>query len=78
MTTEHVYKKFPNDIGVIRELLDEDATFREICDDYEEICTWLAGHCNSEVRSSNECYHALEVMRDLEDEILKVLKAKGF
>ena len=76
--TEHVNRKFPNHIECIREFLDKDATFREICEDYEEMCTWLACHCRLEGRPSEECDTAREIIRDLEDEIEKVLKDRGF
>jgi len=44
MKAEHVFRKFPNHIEAIRILLQEDASFREMCADYEEICTWLDTH----------------------------------
>ena len=76
--TEHVYRKFPNDIEGIRELLDKDATFREICADYEEMCTWLDGYCCSQGRPSKECDIARELIRDLENEIIRALRDAGF
>ena len=76
--TDHVYRKFRNDTDAIRELLQKDATFREICADYEEICTWLAYHCRSEGPPSEECDRARELMRGLEDDINKVLREAEF
>ena len=76
--TEHVFRKFPNDIKGIRELFARDATFREICGDYEEMCTWLDDYCHLHGRPSEECDTAREIIRDLEDEIEKVLKDRGF
>ena len=76
--TEHVYGKFPNHIGDIREFLQKDATFREICADYEEMCTWLACHCRLEGSPSEECDAAREIIQGLEDEIEKVLEDRGF
>ena len=75
--TEHVFRKFPNSIEDIQTLLEKDATFREVCDDYEEMCTWLEDYCRSQGRPSEECDHAREVIRDLENEINLVLKNAG-
>jgi uncharacterized protein YdcH (DUF465 family) len=75
---DHVYRKFPNHIEAIQSLLQKDATFREICADYEKMCTWLDLQYRSENRSNNECDIAREVIRELEDEITEVLKSRGF
>jgi uncharacterized protein YdcH (DUF465 family) len=75
---EYVYRKFPNYIKTLQALLQKDATFREICADYEEMCTWLDLQYRSEDRSNNECDIAREVIRELEDEITEVLKSTGF
>ena len=75
---DHVYRKFPNHIEAIQSLLQKDATFREICADYEEMCTWLDLQYRSEDRSNTECDIAREVIRELEDEITEVLKSTGF
>ncbi len=74
MRTDHIYIKFPNYIGAIQALLPKDATFREICEDYEEICTWLDDCCRSQDRPSEECDHARAIIRDLEEEINQVLR----
>jgi ABC-type oligopeptide transport system substrate-binding subunit len=71
---EHVYRKFPNYIEAIQARLQKDATFREICADYEEMCTWLDDYCRSQGRSSEKCDIASEVIRELEDEINQKLK----
>ena len=78
MMTDHIYKKFRNNIDAIRTILQKDPTFREICADYEEICTWLAYHCRSEGPPSEECDRARELMRGLEDDINKVLREAEF
>ena len=70
--TDYVHKKFPQYVGCIQSLLQHDATFREICGDYEEICAWLDHHRT--VRPPEECDRARAVMRDLEGEITRVLK----
>ena len=76
--TDHVYRKFPNYLEAIQALMQKDANFREICADYEEIYTWLKDCCRLQDRPSKECDHAREVIRGLEDEIIKVLRDAGF
>ena len=76
--TEHLFRKYPGSIKAIQLLLQKDATFQEICDDYEEICTWLQGYCCSQDRPSKECDHARELIRALENEIEKALRDDGF
>ena len=71
---EHVYRKFPNHIEAIQALLQTDATFEEICADYEEICTWLTSQQESTVLSTEEIEHARELIQELEDEINKMLR----
>ena len=72
--TEHVYRRFPDHVEVIQALLQRHGTFRDICTDYDEICAWLDHYCSTIGRPSEECDHARQVMRDLEDEINNVLK----
>ena len=74
--TDFVFKKFPNHTEAIQSLLQRDATFREICADYEEMCTWLACQEHPEGRPAEESNRAREVIRALEDEINKVLTDK--
>lgn len=76
--TDHVYRKFSNHVESIQALLQKDATFKEICADYEEICAWLAAHCRSAIEPSEECDRARELIRELEDEIDKALEDAGF
>ena len=66
------------DIEGIKALWQKDTTFRDICADYEEICTWLDDYCRSQGRPSKECDHARETIRNLEDEMKKVLKDAGY
>ena len=75
--TDQVYRKFPDHIEGIQALLQKDTTFREICADYEEICTWLHDYYRSKGRPSKECDFARELIRDLEDEITEVLRSAG-
>ena len=74
MNAEHVYRKFPEHIDAIKALLEKEGTFREICADYAEICTWLDDYCRSQGRPSEECDHARQLIRDLEVEIVQVLR----
>ena len=76
--SDHVYRKFPDHIEAIQALLQKDAIFREIYADYEEICTWLASENLAERRPSEEYDHARQLIRELEVEIMHVLKDKGF
>lgn len=69
-----LYKRFPDHIMAIEELRKKDATFREICADYEETSAWLADYCCSEGIASHRCDHARELIGDLEDDIIKALK----
>ena len=78
VVSDHVCRKFSNHVEAIQALLQKDATFREICDDYEKVCTWLDGYCHSSGRPSKECDHARELIRDLEVEIIQVLRNAGF
>ena len=77
MNADHVYRKFPNHIEAIQYILQRDATFREICDDYAEVCTWLDNYCRSQGRPSTECKHAQQLMRELEVEIVQMLRDAG-
>ncbi len=76
--TDHIHRKFPDHIKGIQALLQKDATFREICDDYEEISNWLASHDRSELHQSKEYGHARELIRNLENDIKRVLREHGF
>ena len=63
--SEQVFTKFSSQRESIRALLQKDVRFREICADYEEICTWLAALDYS--ASSEEQSRARELIRDLEE-----------
>ena len=69
-----IYRKFADQIDSIQTLLKTDATFEEVCADYEEIFTWLASQQESTVLSTEEIEHARELIQELEDEINKMLK----
>ena len=72
--TDHVHRKFSAHTREINRLLQANAVFREICADYEEICTWLSNHCRSKGLRSVDCEIACELIQDLEDEIDKALR----
>ena len=74
--TDHVYRKYPDYAEAIRALRNKDSDFSEMCDDYDEMCTWLTiqGHCIDP--HSEECVDAQEIVRDLEDEIIKRLEER--
>ena len=57
----------------IQALLQKDATFREICADYEEASALLTDICNSEGLASEKFDLARELVKDLEDEIMGAL-----
>ena len=72
--SDHIYRKFADQIDSIQTLLKTDAAFEEVCADYEEICTWLASQQESTVLSTEEIEHARELIQELEDEINKMLR----
>ena len=72
--TDHVYRKFADQLERIQALLQEDAAFAEMCADYEEICTWLGSHSRTQGASTDECDHARNLIRDLEIEISSALR----
>ena len=74
--TDHVYRKYPNLRAEIQALRNQDAGFGQMCDDYEEMCTWLAARSAAAGPSSEDVTHAREIIRDLENEITKKLKEK--
>ncbi|MDJ0957958.1 MAG: hypothetical protein QNI91_13905 [Arenicellales bacterium] len=73
--SDYVYRKFPLLTEAMQALRAKDATFREVCTDYEEICTWLAARDDGSADADPKEYvDAQEVKLDLEDEILKLLE----
>ena len=76
--TDHVYRKFSHQFEGIQALMQMDATFREICADYEEVRTWLACQDCPEGPSLLEITRAQELVKDLEDDIQKALRDAGY
>jgi hypothetical protein len=71
--TDHTYKKFPDRVAEIDALIQVNATFAEICADYEEMSAWLMNHCSSHSQACEECFSAMEIIKDLEAEIRQAL-----
>ena len=76
--TAHVCRKYFNHTKAIRALRDTDASFNEMCNDYEEMCTWLAAQNCLTDSLSEECTHAREIIRDLEAEIKTAQMEAGY
>ena len=73
--SDYVNRKFPQLSDAIRAFEAKDATFREVCGDYEEICTWLAAQDDRPPAPDPEEYaDARKLKQDLEGEILKLLE----
>lgn len=70
----HIQKKFPEQQLLIQDLLQENEMFAEICANYEEICTWLAGRASKEELTSEEYSIAQDLIRELEDEIIAAVE----
>ena len=78
MGFKHIYNKFANHSETIQLICQRDAIFREIYEDYTEVCAWLEDYCRRVGRPSRECDHARQLLRELEVEIMQVLKNAGF
>ena len=76
--TTHVCRKYPSHTKAIRALRDTDASFNEMCNEYEEMCTWLVAQNCSTDSLSEECIDAREIIRDLEAEIKTALMEAGY
>ena len=72
--TDPVYRKFPDSADAILALRNKDSDFSQICDDYDEMYTWLATQGHTTDPKSAECVKAKEIIQDLEDEIIKKLE----
>ena len=74
--TDHVCRKYPDYAEAIRALRNKDSDFSEMCDDYDEMCTWLTEQSHSLEPHPKEYVDAQEIVRDLEDEIFKKLEER--
>jgi hypothetical protein len=70
----HLQKKFPKRYEHIEALLQKSRVFEDLCGDYEEICTWLTSHKRTVGHTEQELNYAREIIRDLEDDIIRALK----
>ena len=71
--TDHLFKRFANRIETVKKLLESNEDFREICSDYEEICTWIAFQEKYSVPRS-QIERARETSESLEKEITRALE----
>ncbi len=78
MGSKYVHNKFTTHSETIQSICQRDATFREICEDYAEVCAWLEDYCRRQGRPSEECDHARQLLKELEAEIMQVLRDAGF
>ena len=72
---DRVHSRFPERIESVNELFRTSRTFREICTDYHDISAILDRNCPSERSFPEVCRHARELSGELEEEILRALKA---
>ena len=70
---EHIQRKFPNRFQQIRSLAQRNREFEDICNDYEEISTWLSNQGRTGKSTKKELDRARELIKDLEEDIIKVL-----
>ena len=71
---DHLYQRFPEKAESIQAFRAKDATFGEVCADYETISAWLATHDCPETLDLENLADARELKRALEDEILELLE----
>ena len=69
--TETVRRRFPDHVEKIEELYGASPTFREVCNDHEEIRNVVQNRCQT-----GACDYAREVLEELEQEILESLEGK--
>ena len=78
MSGEYVAGRFTANLENIRALMERDAGFRQVCEDYESVSTWLTHHCRSQARTDQEYARARDVSRELEREIEHALRRAGY
>ena len=72
-----VLERFPEWSERITQLTQSDATFGEICSDYEELADWLAAHGCNDCTPECECVANRQLLAELEAEFLRALQASG-
>ena len=70
-----VLERFPEWSEWIAQLTQSDATFAEICADYEELAIWLAAHSNDDCTPESVCAENRQLLAELEIEISQNLQA---
>ena len=70
----HLQRKFSRHLKRIETLMQRNADFEDLCNDYEEMCTWVASQEKRDDHTDQEVQYSRELIRDLEDDIMKVLK----
>ncbi|MGI9570126.1 MAG: hypothetical protein ACR2PH_10425 [Desulfobulbia bacterium] len=76
--TDHIKRKFNTHLTTIEALQQSNAIFSELCEDYEEICTWLAARSSEVEMTTEEQRLARELIRELEIEIEKTISNVTF
>lgn len=74
---DHILRNFPEHEKQIRELVQNNAAFCELCNDFEEISIWLVSQTQQHIRSDEEMVIARELKRDLEEDIVQLLEREG-
>ena len=74
---DRVCRRFPSNIETIQSLIKSDPIFREICEDYDEMITWVERYCAAADPNNQACDHAREVILGLEDEIIQALEPEA-
>ncbi len=69
-----VLERFPEWSERITQLLQSDATFAEVCTDYEELANWLAAHSHDDCTSKSACLANRQLLAELAEEILETLQ----
>jgi hypothetical protein len=70
-----VLERFSEWPELIEQLTQRDATFAEMCADFDELANWLAVHSHDGCTPEPECAANRELLAELEAEILRALRA---
>ena len=71
---DYLNRNFPQLSDAIQTLAASDATFGEVCSDYEDVCAWLETKGKPMPVEQKEWAHARALKQELEEEILNLLK----
>ena len=67
-------ERFPEWSERITQLLQEDASFEEICSDHEVVADWLAAHSRDGCTYECSCAANRQLLAELEEDILEALQ----